>query len=249
MKKYTISIFILFSSILISISRSQAQFYSGTDLDFMTLQHSTYMSSVNLINANSDYFAEERRRNKSSSGSTARAATKAKSYNYTPSSSVSAKVKKGIINNILKKNPHSLLVEALNEKNNPFPRYVALLNTLGLDVKHNYADAFTAYMLGMWRIANKLSANPSKQQIDNVREQVKTIMDVSDWTNTQKQEASENLIYNLIFANEPYEGSRLSGNKIQWQADSDAVQNRFLKEHHLNLRKMTITTSGLVPRK
>ena len=247
MKKSIYKVTTLLFTLFISLS-TKAQFYSGMDLDFMTLQHSTYMSSVNLINANSDYFAEQRRSEANSSGAAVRAAAKSKAFSYSPSSTVSTKVKKGIIDQILKKNPNSLLAEALNAKNNPFPRYVSLLNSLGLDVQHNYADAFTAYMLGMWRIANKMSANPTKEQIDHVREQVKQTMDLRAWTNTQKQEAAEHLIYNLIFANEPYEGSRLSGNKTQLQADSDAVQNRFLNEHRLNLRNMTIAQAGLVPR-
>lgn len=242
-----------FGILLLLSSKALAQFYTGTDLSYMTLQHSTYMSSVNLINANSQYFAEQHRhevnKRNSSNGSdgrtTARTAAHPKTFQFTSNNQISERVKQSIIDNIKKKNPNSKLDEALSDKNNPYPKYVKLLKSLGLDVQHDYADAFTAYMLGMWRIANKMNENPSKQQIQYVRDQVIAITDVSKWTNAQKQEATEYLIYNLIFANEPYEGSRLSRNQKQLQEDSDAVQQRFLRENNLNLRNMTITKNGL----
>lgn len=235
-----LTLFLLFSN------KAFSQFYTGPDLDFMALQHSTYMSNVNLINANSQYFAEERRRDEHSRGtkSSSSRATPA-TFRFVTDRKASAKLKQSIIDNNLKKFPNSKLGEALNDKNNPYPNYVKLLKSLGLDVERDYADAFTAYMLGMWRIANKMSANPSKEQIQNVRNQVLGIIDVSDWNNAQKQEGAEYLVYRLIFANEPFEGSRLDNNRKQMQADSDAVQNRFLKEHNMNLRNMRITATGL----
>jgi len=249
MKKilFALSIFLLFSG------TSFAQFYVGTDLSFMTLQHSTYMSNVNLINSNSDYYASQRRHEKnkrSSKGSNEYdAPANPKSFLFVPQAQTSAKIKQSIIANNKKKNPNSKLGEALNDRNNPYPNYVKLLKSLGLDVEHDYADAFTAYLLGMWRIANKMSANPSKQQIQYVRNQVLSVTDVRQWTNTQKQEATEYLMYNLIFANEPYEGSRLSRNQKQWQEDADAVQQRFLRENNMDLRKMTISENGLTQRR
>lgn len=164
---------------------------------------------------------------------------------FVPNAQTSIQVKQSIIDNIKKKNPNSKLDEALNSQNNPYPDYVKLFKLLGLDVTHNYADAFTAYMLGMWRIANEMIANPSKQQIQYVRDQVVAIMDVGRMTNSEKQESAEYLIYDLIFANEPYEGSRLSKNQRQLQADSDAVYNRFLKQNNMDLRKMRISENGL----
>lgn len=172
-----------------------------------------------------------------------------RTFLFIPNKQVSVRLKQSIINNIKKKNPNSTLGEALNDRNNPYPNYVKLLKSLGLDVEHNYADAFTAYMLGMWRIANKKSAPPSKQQIQYVRNQVLSVTDPSGWTDRKKQESTEYLIYDLIFANEPYESSRQTGNRRQLQVDSDIVQQRFLRENNMDLRNMDITENGLTRKK
>lgn len=243
----------VFCIFLLLSGTSFAQFYSGPDLSFMTLQHSTYMSNVNLINSNSDYYASQRRHEKnkrSSKGSNEYdAPANPKSFLFVPNAQTSAKIKQSIIDNNKKKNPSSTLDVALSDRNNPYPGYVRLLKALGLDIEHNYADAFTAYILGMWRIANKMATNPSAQEIRYVRNQVLSVTDVSGWTDRKKQESTEYLIYDLIFANEPYESSRQTGNRRQLQADSDIVQQRFLRENKLDLRNMDITENGLTRKK
>lgn len=248
MKKFIIAIGIC----LLFSNEMFAQFYVGTDLSFMTLQHSTYMSNVNLINSNTQYFQEEYAREKKrihKGNSSSSNAPSASSFLFETNKETSQSVRQTIIDNVKKKFPNSIIGEALNDKNNPYPNYVKLLKTLGLDVQHDYADAFTAYILGMWRIANKMSANPTKEQIQNVRKQVLEVTDVSKLNNTQKQEAAEYIMYELIFANEPYEGSRLDKDQKQLQIDSDAVYNRFLKQNKMDLRNMTITSNGLVRKK
>ncbi|SDD97875.1 hypothetical protein [Niabella drilacis] len=165
---------------------------------------------------------------------------------FDPDTRVSAAVKRSIIDDLKRKNAVSgqHLETALN-RDNPFPAYVSYLGNLGLDVQHNYADAFTAYILGMWRIANK-QPDPSAGQIRAVRNQVAAAINTDGWTNRKKQEGAEYLLYDLIFANEPYESSRKAGNKARQQQDSDAVYHRFLKKNRMNLRGMTITQKGLV---
>ncbi|MBZ4188355.1 hypothetical protein [Niabella beijingensis] len=200
----------------------------------------------------SEYEQEKIRLGKSGAGSPARsgpaAGDRLSAFRYVPSETTSVKVKQAIIAHLKKVNPVSgKNLEAALNRDNPYAAYVRYLKTRGLDVQHNYADAFTAYLLGMWRIANGWSDDPGAAQISYVRNQVATVMNVSRWNNTQKQEAAAYLVYDLIFANEPYEGSRRSGDKQQQQKDSDAVHDRFLKQNNMNLRKMIITGSGLIP--
>lgn len=173
-----------------------------------------------------------------------------KSFVFSPDKQISVKVKQAVINNNRLKNPRTAkaLETALNN-NNPFPLYVQTLKSQGLDVQHNYADAFTAYLLGMWRIANKYSSPPTAEQIRNVRKQVTETVNVGHLSNIQKQQNAEYLIYDLIFANEPYEGSRKDRNEKEVQLDSDAVYNRFLRQNKMDLRKMTITEKGLLTMK
>lgn len=243
---------ILISCFLLSIS---GKGFCQIDPVFMAMQSSTYMSNFNLINSNTERFNEERRRNEirlgkreSSGVSTPNAkpikAADPKSFLFSPDHETSLKVKQTIIDNEKKRHPNTVLEEALNDKNNPLPNYIRLLKSLGLDVQHNYADAFTAYMLGMWRIANKMDENPGIEQIKNVRSQVISTINVSRLSNMQKQQEAEYLMYSLIFANEPYESFRKKGNKKQLQQDADVVYNRFLKQN-MDLRRMTITAEGL----
>lgn len=171
-------------------------------------------------------------------------------FRIIPDSQTSIEVKQTIVDNLKKKNPISgqNLEKALNQYS-PFPAYIKLLNSLGLDVQHNYADAFTAYILGMWRIANGQSANPSTAMIQAVRRQVAQTIRPSAWNNRQKQVAAEYMIYELIFANEPYEGSRKAGDKRQMKLDSDAVQQRFLSSNNMDLRSMVVTDQGLTKKR
>lgn len=101
-------------------------------------------------------------------------------------------------------------------------------------------------MLGMWRIANGMSGNPTTSQINAVRRLVRSKVRVTGWTNQQKQEAVEYMIYDLIFANEPYESSRKTGDKKQISQDADMVHQRFLKQNKMDLRSMRLTDKGLI---
>ncbi|WP_300596698.1 hypothetical protein [Niabella sp.] len=197
----------------------------------------------------SEYEQEKIRLGRGKSGAAAlKDSRSGHAFLFAPDTSVSVGVAQAIINDLKKKNPVSgNNLEAALKRNNPFPAYVRYLKGRGLDVQHDYADAFSAYLLGIWRIANGRYADPAAAQIHAVRNQVGAMIHVSDWSNQKKQEAAEYLLYDLIFANEPYEASRKEGNKIQQQQDSDMVYNRFLKQHKMDLRKMMITEKGLVP--
>lgn len=167
-------------------------------------------------------------------------------FSYTGSKAVVERVEKEIIARLTRKNATSgkNLETALNNTR-PYPKYIDALKALGLDPEHNYADVFTGYMLGMWRIAKGMSTNPTKEQIMAVRNQVVNRLDISGLNNRERQEKAAYLIYDLIFANEAYEGSRKANNHKLLQQDSDAVQQRFLRENNLDLRNMTISANGL----
>lgn len=217
---------------------------------FMTIQSQVYsdMSRQTL--------ERDERNRKEHSGSDAK--TPAGTYSNHGSSDFSFTANKGIVQqvereivaNLKKKDPVSgkNLQEAL-EKDNPYPNYMALFKKLGLDADRNYADVFTAYLLGMWRIANQKADNPTAAQIRAVRDQVAGSIDVSAWSGRERQEKAAYLVYDLIFANEPYESSRKARDARQMKADSDAVQNRFLRQNNLDLRRMAISENGLTRKK
>lgn len=232
-------------SVLFGSITTQAQVFSDqlmflqSQTQFMTIQGQIYsdMSARNLARDN----ANRKARNHSS-----RPSASAGNFTYTRSQRVAEEVKEAIIRNLKKKNPVSgKNLEAALAKDNPYAAYVTLFSKLGLDAERNYADVFTGYMLGMWRIANRKADNPTIDQIKAVRRQVISNVDITHFSNRDKQEKAAYLLYDLIFANEPYEASRRANDRQQLQEDSDAVYHRFLQQNRLDLRKMVITENGL----
>lgn len=171
-------------------------------------------------------------------------------FHFRADKSVVRKVEVEIVSDLKKRNPvagQNLATVLGNTR--PYPKYMAMFKTLGLDLESDYADVFTAYMLGMWRIANKMVSNPTEDRIRSVRNQVVNVLNISGLNDRERQEKAAYLVYDLILANEAYEGSRTAKDSKLMQEDSDAVQYRFLRENNLDLRNMTITENGLVPRR
>jgi hypothetical protein len=167
-------------------------------------------------------------------------------FSYTGNEAMVERVKNEIVSRLTRKNPTSgKKLETALSRDRPYPKYIAVFKALALDPEHDYADVFTGYMLGMWRIANGMATNPTKEQIIAVRNQVVHHLDISGLNNGERQEKAAYLIYDLIFANEAYEGSRKANNRKLLQQDSDAVQLRFLRENKLDLRNMIISANGL----
>ncbi|VTR48968.1 hypothetical protein [Sphingobacterium thalpophilum] len=211
---------------------------------FMTIQSQIYsdMSKRNLE-------WDEANRTSRSAGSPT-GAYASSGFTYTASKSVVERVEAEIISRLTRKNPASgrNLATALNNTK-PYPKYIAAFKAVGLDPEHDYADVFTGYMLGMWRIANGRADNPTKEQVSAVRRQVAGHLDISGLNNADRQEKAAYLIYDLIFANEAYEGSRKANDRKLMQQDSDAVHQRFRRENNLDLRNLTITANGLTGKK
>lgn len=171
-------------------------------------------------------------------------------FSFRTDNGIVQRVEKKIIANLKSKNPVSgkNLQEAL-ARDKPYPKYLALFKKLGLDGDTDYAAVFTAYMLGMWRIANCIDGNPTTAEIQAVRRQVISNVNISGLSSQQRQEKAAYLIYDLVFANEPYEASRHAKDFRQLKSDSDEVNNRFIKENRMDLRNMEITENGLTNKK
>jgi hypothetical protein len=246
MKKLHWLILILYLS---CVSEGYGQYDPGATMMIAQnnmLYNSTIQSFVNQNIINDLAYTNTKKKQTGNAGRKIALPADANVFRITPDSAASIRIRQAIIDNLKRKNPVSgKNLEKALDQHNPFPAYIKLLKGLGLDVQHNYADAFTAYVLGMWRIANGLGANPSVTAIQKVRRQIAATIHPDGWDNRQKQEAVEYMIYELIFANEPYESARKAEDKMQVKLDSDAVQQRFLSRHNLDLRNMIITDEGL----
>lgn len=214
------------------------------------------MLTATLANQQIHDFQRERIRSeyeqwKSEHGSPAETKTKTTAsrnlsdFTFTKNNAVIKEVEAKIIANMKQKNATTgKNLEAALKRDNPYVGYMNLMKKLGLNAEENYADVFTAYMLGMWRIANKKDNNSSSAQIEAVRKQVIGTINVAGLNSKQRQEKAAYLIYDLIFANEPYESSRKTNNAQGLQNDSDLVYKRFLEQNNLDLRKTQIGKDG-----
>lgn len=200
---------------------------------------SEYEQEKSRINENN------RKTNQNSNSKTAGNYSEQNFY-FKTDNNVVQQVERKIIANLKRKNPISgkNLGETL-ARDKPYPKYLVQFKKLGLDGYNNYADVFTAYILGMWRIANQIEVNPTTKDIQAVRRQVMNSVVISNLTNQQRQEKAAYLIYDLIFANESYEASRKANDFKLLKSDSDEVNNRFLRANNMNLRNMKITENGL----
>jgi len=211
---------------------------------FMTIQSQIY-SDMSRQNIELDE-ANRKKRSKPRVAGT----YEANGFSYTSSRAIVERVEKELISRLTSKNPVSgKNLAGLLNSTKPYQKYIIAFKALGLDPEHDYADVFTGYMLGMWRIANGITTNPTKEQVSAVRSQVINHLDISELDNHERQKKAAYLIYDLIFANEAYEGSRKTNDRKLMQQDSDAVQQRFVQENNLDLRAMNISASGLTPKK
>lgn len=212
------------------------------------MYNNTIQSFVNQNIMNDIAFGKAGSKRKKS-GTKVKPALNNPAFMFNPSAALSQNIQHDIISYIKqKKQQVGTNLEKAFKLDKPFSRYVNYLKNLGLDVQHNYADAFTAYILGMWRIANKV-ADPGAAEIRAVREQVALTLDVARWSDEQKQEAAEYMIYDLILANESYESAKKDGAMNEAKDYSDMVYSRFLRKNHLDLRNMSISANGLTRRK
>lgn len=239
-KFFVVLLMLIASQVGITQVFSDQLMFLQSQTQFMTIQSQIY-SDMSRQNIERD----EANRKKTGTSSSSNV-DRSKSFSYTGNKAIVDRVEKEIISRLNIKNPVSgkNLEIALNGTK-PYSKYIAAFKALGLAPEHDYADVFTGYMLGMWRIAKRMSNNPTKEQILAVRNQVVNHLDISGLNNRERQEKAAYLIYDLIFANEAYEGSRKTNNRKLLQQDSDAVQQRFLRENKLDLRSMTISANGL----
>ncbi|HEY0263266.1 MAG TPA: DUF6683 family protein [Granulicella sp.] len=114
------------------------------------------------------------------------------------------------------------------------------------------ADAFTAYWVENWQMAN--AANEvAPAQVQAVRRQVSsTLLSNPSFTrlnDAQKQEMAEVFIYNQVVQDANYVGAMQRGDKALMQKIGDASVQRFRKEMNLDLRQLALTDNGFLPRR
>lgn len=110
----------------------------------------------------------------------------------------------------------------------------------------NVADALTAYPVGNWMIINQAEV-PQKEKVTAVQNNISHAMDskFNALTNEQRQTLSELLIYQTMFA---------IGSRTAAQGNAPATEQLASQSHQnllamgIDMRKLDLTTRGLVPR-
>ncbi len=172
---------------------------------------------------------------------------------YRPAPDVAIRVR-GQFVDFIRKTSGSQAAIALNEE---FQRK----NYLALWAQHviqdglhpnDVADAFTAYWVENWQMANKVNYVPPAR-VQAVRSQVSATFSSNPafarFTNAQKQEMSEIFIYNQIVQDANYTNALKRGDSATVQRLANASVARFRNEMHLNLRKVALTDAGFTLQK
>lgn len=111
-------------------------------------------------------------------------------------------------------------------------------------------DALTAYWLASWGAANNYQRQPSRTQVQAVRNQVRSGFDLARaglTTSHSRQEFAETLIYQTILLDTAMEQAQKSGNRANIRRLGDEAQ-RQMRLAGLNMRQLRLTDQGFVAR-
>jgi hypothetical protein len=163
---------------------------------------------------------------------------------YTPDAAISRDVKARFTDAVVRADPgkeqHIRRVMATSNVLADFDRDMA---PYGLS-SNNTAEALTAYWITMWMIANEAPI-PARPRVDAVRKQVAGNLKANAMfrkaTPTQRQEMTEALVYEAMFAL----GQRASAgnNRARLNELAEQAQANVLK-HGVNLQELRLTRSG-----
>jgi flagellum-specific peptidoglycan hydrolase FlgJ len=115
---------------------------------------------------------------------------------------------------------------------------------------HNVADAYAAWWITVWGIANKQNIEPDAGTVAAVKQQVRNAFaatpDFANTTDAQRQEYAEALLLQAAMMGSSFE---------QWKSDPNLIEQlaeaarKGAKDSGLDLSLMTLTPNGFVPRK
>lgn len=204
--------------------------------------------------------AAMRKKNKSSAGRTsagsstipgkssppATAGGKTARLTFTPSRTVSARIKADFTKALVKANPQS--AEEITDKlgrQDVIADFARDMSPYGLQAD-NIADAMTAYWITMWMIANQEQV-PAAQKVSVVQSQIRASVTQNPrfvaMSDRERQEIAEGLIYETMLAFGMLNNAQSDPAKLQQLAD-DAQRNMLKKD--VDLRGLRLTSSGFV---
>lgn len=117
---------------------------------------------------------------------------------------------------------------------------------------NDLADAFTAYWVVNWMVANEIpgdgSRNPSRNEIQAVRDQLALAMTrnpgVSSMDAAQRQELTESLIYNFMILDAAHTQASRPGNEAAFRELSDVWRLHGRRILGVDLRELELTEEG-----
>ena len=128
--------------------------------------------------------------------------------------------------------------------------YDGIVRDFGLTA-NDTADAYTAYSLLNWMMANK-AGDPSRADVMAVRSQIRQSLAENaaflKMSEAGRQEMAEVFIYNFVVRHGAYFGAVRRGDNGLVGRLSDAAQTRFRDETGVDLRRTRLTTAGFRPK-
>lgn len=165
---------------------------------------------------------------------------------YKASPEVSAKVRKQYLDWVAKQNPKGAEeLKAVFEKHDPVQIWSEIVRSDGLHTG-DVTDAFTAYWLLNWMVANRSDGTPD--QVKAVREQVRPLLAANPTyarlTEAQRQELAEVLMLNFVVQHGAYSAAMKKNDSELLSKLGDAAVARFQNEMGIDLRQLTLTERG-----
>lgn len=169
---------------------------------------------------------------------------------YRPSSAVSARTRRQFVASMNGKvgaaNARQL-AEAM-ERADPVANWSQIVAADGLR-SGDVADAFAAYWLLNWAMANGREGN--RAQVLAVRDQTRSILASNPHhaglSEAQRQEMAETFMLNFLIQHAAYSDAMKRGDQATMRRLGDAAVVRFRGEMGLDLRRLQLGNAGFVP--
>lgn len=185
------------------------------------------------------------RKNRPAAAPTARATT-----SYRPSPAVSAGVRRKFVASMGAKvgAANARQLAAAMERGDPVANWSQIVAADGLR-SGDVADAFAAYWLLNWAMANGREGN--RAQVLAVRDQTRAILTANQrhagLGEAQRQEMAETFMLNFLVQHAAYGDAMKRSDRATMRRLGDAAVARFRGEMGLDLRRLQLGNAGFIP--
>lgn len=169
---------------------------------------------------------------------------------YRPAAAVSARTRRQFVASMNGKigAANARQLAAAMERADPVASWSQIVAADGLR-SGDVADAFAAYWLLNWAMANGREGN--RAQVLAVRDQTRSILASNPrhaaLSEAQRQEMAETFMLNFLIQHAAYSDAHKRGDQVTMRRLGDAAVARFRSEMGLDLRRLQLGGTGFIP--